>query len=427
MTRLVSLLLPALLLAPGGRAGEGATPLAGNSPSAPDAYEIGGPEGVAAELTRNAEARRRVQPGGLKRALDPYFRWQEEMLERHGLTVGMQFYSLYQNASSSLAGQEDEALGSIFRFQGKWTLYQQEDGDLGRIEYRFENRSGDGGLPAPGSLGTRTGIAALSPGFAYSEGFDLDLSVLNWTQGMKGATLGYAVGRLAFDVYLDAFPFQTFSRGLINRSFILNPTMPTTGIGALGAVVKGFTSDNVWLGAQILDASARSGHFDWDTVRDGAWIKAVEIGLTPTRKDWKRRLVQLTYWQKDAVMRVGSPPGHGWALSAAYQVDEHLFPFLRFGRSDGGGGVPAESAFSAGLEYTPRPDRVWTLAAGWARPSERTYGPGLERETVLEASYKMQLAKNFFLTPDIQYIHHPARSPTEGSVWVTGLRVLLTL
>ena len=102
----------------------------------------------------------------------------------------------------------------------------------------MESRSNvSGSFQAPGSLGGRTGIAALAPGFAYSDDFDLDIPVLNWTQGFADGKAGYAVGRLTFDVYLDAMPFQTFSRGFLNRSFILNPTVPTTGIGAMGGVL----------------------------------------------------------------------------------------------------------------------------------------------------------------------------------------------
>jgi hypothetical protein len=39
-------------------------------------------------------------------------------------------------------------------------------------------------------------LAALAPGFAYSENFDLDLAILNWTQGFAAGRAGYAVGRL---------------------------------------------------------------------------------------------------------------------------------------------------------------------------------------------------------------------------------------
>jgi len=58
--------------------------------------------------------------------------------------------------------------------------------------------------------------------------------------------------------------------------------MPTTGVGAIGGVVKGFVTDNIWLGAQMHDANATSGKFDFDTVKEGEWLKAVEIGFTPS-------------------------------------------------------------------------------------------------------------------------------------------------
>jgi hypothetical protein len=146
----------------------------------------------------------------------------------------------------------------------------------------------------------------------------MDLSVINWTQGFANGKAqgfangkaGYAVGRLGFDVYLDAFPFQTFSRGFINRSFILNPTLPTTGIGALGGVVKGFVTDNVWLGAQIHDANAVSGK-DFDTVQEGEWLKAVEVGYTPSFGQRKSHLVQFTYWDKDSRSLAGVSSGSG--------------------------------------------------------------------------------------------------------------------
>ena len=58
----------------------------------------------------------------------------------------------------------------------------------------------------------------LAPGFAYNQEFDLDLPVLSWIQHFADGKAGYAVGRLAFDVYLDAFPFQTLSKGFINHA-----------------------------------------------------------------------------------------------------------------------------------------------------------------------------------------------------------------
>ena len=393
-----------------------------------DLPEFGGPESVTAELKRNDAEREAIyQFDGIQRNLAGYFDWKRRQQDENGFAMGFQYYMLYQKASSSLPTEDDDALGGIFRFQGNWTLFRRDNGNLGRIEYRVESRSNIGGFKAPGSLGGRTGVAALAPGFAYSDSFDTDLAVLNWTQGFANGKAGYAVGRLAFDVYLDAFPFQTFSRGYLNRSFILNPTLPTTGIGAIGGAVKGFVSDNVWLGAQMHDANAASGDFDWDTVEEGEWLKAIEVGYTPSFGQRKSHLVQFTYWEKDARQLAGVPKGSGWAVSAAWQLSDRYFPFVRFGHSDGGGGVAAEDAISAGLEITRRFDQVWTMGVGWAKPSESTFGPGLDDETVFETSYKFQLSKNFSLTPDVQLVLNPANDPSESSIWVFGVRAILTL
>jgi porin len=386
--------------------------------------QFGGPESVTEQLRRADERRDALHDWPL---FDGYFDWKRQVNDDYGVSFGLHFYGLFQKASDSLPDRDDDAFGNIFRFLGNWTLWKKDNGNLGRIEWRLESRSDWFGFQAPGSLGSATGIAALAPGFAYSDNFDLDLSVINWTQGFANGKAGYAAGRLAFDVYLDAFPFQTFSKGFINRSFILNPTLPTTGIGAIGGVVKGFVNDHLWLGAQIHDANAVSGEFDFDTVQEGEWLKAVEIGYTPSFAERKSRLLQFTYWDKDARSLAGVSSGSGWAVSAAWKLNDTYFPFLRFGHSDGGAGVAAEDAISGGVEIARPRGEVWTIGLGWAKPSEDTFGPGLDDETVLETSYKFQISKNFSLLPDAQVIFNPANNPGKSSIWVIGIRAILTL
>ena len=386
--------------------------------------QFGGPESVTEQLRRADERRDALHDWPL---FDGYFDWKRQVNDDYGVSFGLHFYGLFQKASDSLPDRDDDAFGNIFRFLGNWTLWKKDNGNLGRIEWRLESRSDWCGFQAPGSLGSATGIAALAPGFAYSDNFDLDLAVINWTQGFANGKAGYAAGRLAFDVYLDAFPFQTFSKGFINRSFILNPTLPTTGIGAIGGVVKGFVTDHLWLGAQIHDANAVSGEFDFDTVQEGEWLKAVEIGYTPSFAERKSRLLQFTYWDKDARSLAGVSSGSGWAVSAAWKLNDTYFPFLRFGHSDGGAGVAAEDAISGGVEIARPRGEVWTIGLGWAKPSEDTFGPGLDDETVLETSYKFQISKNFSLLPDAQVIFNPANNPGKSSIWVIGIRAILTL
>ena len=391
-----------------------------------DIAVIGGPADIAAELEENDRDRESIYDfDSIQRNLAPYFNWKRELNEKYGLSFGASTYLLYQQANSSPG--EDDALGIIFRQQGNWNLTGRGSGSPGSLQWRFEARSDVGSFIAPGQLGGALGVATLAPGFAYSHNFDFDLAIINWTQGFNDKTAGFVAGRLGFDVYLDAFPFQTFSRGFINRAFILNPTMGTTGIGALGAVVKGFVTENIWLGVQAHDANAVSGKFDFDTVGEGEWLKGIEIGWTPGFASYKTQRIQFTYWEKDARALAGTTRGSGWVVSAAYEMNETYFPFVRFGHSDGGAGVAAESAFSAGVQISRSETEIWSIGAGWAMPSEETFGPGLDDETVLETSYQFRLSKNFTLTPDVQVIFNPANNPGKSSVWVVGIRCILTL
>ena len=392
-----------------------------------DLGKFGGPEDVGARLEEIDKERESTYDfDNLQRKLKPYFDWKRGANDEHGVAFGSSLYLLYQKANSDVGG-DDDAFGYVFRQQGNWTLSGRGTNSPGRLQWRFETRSNLGGFNAPGDLAGATGVAALAPGFGYSGNFDFDLAIVNWTQGFNNGKAGFAVGRLGFDVYLDAFPFQTFSKGFINRSFILNPTMAATGIGAIGGVVKGFVSESFWIGAQMHDANAASGDFDFDTVQEGEWLKAVEVGWTPSRSRYKKDRVQFTYWEKDARELAGTSKGSGWVISAAYELSDTVYPFVRFGHSDGGGGAPAEDAVSAGVQVSKVAHEVWSVGIGWAKPSRDTFGPGLSSETVIETSYQFQLSKNFSLTPDLQVIFNPANDPGQSSVWVFGIRGILSL
>ena len=391
-----------------------------------DVPQFGGPDGVSGQLRESDRARESMyQWGAPQRWFKPWFDWKGKIQDNHGVALGFFTSALYQNASDVQAGRDDDALGGIFRFQGSWTLWNRGRKDPGRIEWRVEYRSDIGNFQAPMDLSSAIGVVALNTGFPYVRNFDMDIAVLNWTQGFRDETVGFAAGRLAFDVYLDAMPFQTVSRGFLNRGFILNPTIATTGIGALGTVAKGFITDNIIIGGHIYDGNAVNGDFDWDTFQEHEYLKAVEIAWTPGYSRRKTDKIQLTYWDKDRRDKAGVPSGHGWAVSASWQFGDRWLPFVRFGHSDGGAGVAAASALTGGFQFTPRPDQAWTLGVGWAEPANKA--PGTDDEYVLETSYKFQLAKNFSLLPDIQWIIDPANNIDENSVWVIGLRAILTL
>jgi len=70
---------------------------------------------------------------------------------------------------------------------------------------------------------------------------------------------------------------------------------------------------------------------------------------------------------------------------------------------------------------------VFSLGAGWSKPSEKTFGPGLKSEKLLETSYRFQMSPNLSLLPNLQIIVDPANNPTEDLIWIIGLRARLDI
>jgi porin len=388
---------------------------------------FGGPDSVGTHLERESNA---ADDRYLFTAFDgfwqPWYDWKRERSENNDFKVGFSAWLLYQDASE-VSGEEDDAAGGIYRLQGTWTLTGKDTPDHGGIEFRVEKRSAIGSGLSPSQLGGEISSAATNTAFLYTPNFRTDLAVFNYTQRFANASAGFAIGRLNFDAFLDPYAFQSVSKGFNNRVFIVNPTIGTTGIGALGAVLKGFVTDQVLLGVGVYDGNAVSGEFDTDTVEEGEFLKSAEISWSPSVDRYKTDRVQFTYWHKDARTAEGIESGQGWVLSATWKLKDKWMPFLRLGDSDGGAGTAAEKMISTGFEFAPREKEALSVGVGWAKPLPTSDGQRPRDEYVVEASYKFQFSRNFSITPDVQLLIHPAKIPDADKVWVVGTRGILSL
>jgi len=389
---------------------------------------LGGPSSVNGELDQAEEIVEAFRTDNRKVHLKSWYDWKKSLKAKYGFNFGINASLLYESASDVLR-EEDSAAGGIYRLQGDWMLVGRGTDNAGGIIFRVENRSQVGSGIPPASLRAEMGLAATDPGFAYSDNFGTDFAVLAWQQGFgkERSRAAFAVGLLDFSAYLDAFYFQTIGRGFLNRSFILSPTVATTGIGAMGGVARGMLTDNWWLGGGFYDANAKSGdpsagNFEWDEL-----LKHVEIGFTPslTRRGTDR--VQLTYWHKDELPDKSTTSGRGWLLSWSWLMNDYYVPFARAGYSDGGAGVLAGASLAAGVARRLNHQDWVTVGIGWNKPSKQTYRHAKDDEKVLEASYLWQLTANTSFLFDIQYIASPALNPGVSSSWVGGLRMRLAL
>ena len=404
------------------------SPAHGQEPTPRQDRTLGGPNGVAGELGQAEVIVDAFRRDNRTLALKGWYDWKQRLRDEYGFNFGINASLLYENASDVL-GAEDDAAGGIYRLQGDWMLVGRGTGNAGGIIFRVENRSKIGSGIPPASLRGEIGAAATDPGFAYSDNFGTDFAVLAWQQsfGKERAKLGVVAGLLDFSAYLDAFYYQTVARGFLNRSFILSPTVATTGIGALGAAARGMVNDNWWVGGGFYDANARSGDpdagdFEWDEL-----LKHVEVGFTPSLDRRGTDRVQLTWWHKDALPAKGATSGQGWLLSYSWQVGEVYVPFVRAGYSDGGAGVLASASLVGGFSRRLNHQDWITFGIGWNKPSRKTHGDGLNDEKVFEASYLWQLTANTSFLGDVQLISDPALNPEESLVWIAGVRMRVAL
>lgn len=346
--------------------------------------------------------------------------WRSWLNEEHGIAFRSLNFLLYQKADRDSAAGDDDALGGVLRFLGKWDVLR-DTSYPGRFEFRLEARDALGNPPAPTNLGVGLGVRALNTGFIYVEDFDFDLTVAKWSQTFLDDRIGISAGILAFDVYQDVYPFQSIAGPLLNRAFIVNPAIATTGVGALGIVARGHLNDNFWMGAQVYDAAAENGTAFWNTIDSGEFLKNAEIGWTPSRDRWRTDRVLITFWHTDKRSDPGVSSGWGGVLSASYQVWDPLVAFVRAGHNDGGGVAPARTSVSAGFEYTPFESQALALGFSWGEPATN----GFRDEYLVETSYRVQVTPNLSIMPDFQFVVDPAVAE-DDFLFVFSLRTILS-
>lgn len=377
---------------------------------------FGGPTSVPSQL--ELESQDKVAPfrfEGFTDAMQPYFDWKDGLAQDHGLLLGGDYNFQYQAASKSQG--EDNAAGGIIRLYGSWDLTRN-----GSMVLKVENRHKYTDV-APQQLASEIGHVGLTS-VVFSDAGTI-LTNLYWQQFLYDNRLAFVAGIVdATDnvaVYGLVSPWTDF----INLAFSTDPTIPVPNQGG-GAAVRGMLSDNLYLLGGFADTngdpSDPGGSID-TFVKDREYFKHLEFGWVSSFEKRFADNAHVTIWHSDERDDAMVPSGKGLALSYSRKFDDRWLPFARIGYSDGGGGAFLERSVSIGLGYFSE-TRSDTLGIGlnWGRPSEETFGSGLDDQYTAELYYRFQVFQHMTVTPGIQYLKKPALYPEETSVWLADLR-----
>ena len=380
------------------------------------ASSLGGPSSVDSELQEDARDKDSVFEG-IDRALKPWFEFKEKVNQDIGLQFGLDYSILYQGLTDSLG--EDEAAGGVFRVFGNWTLLGRNSSSPGSLVFKVENRHRIGTDVAPQNLGFEAGYVGLT-GTSFSD-FGWGVTNLFWQQKFRDGKINFIVGNLDPTDYVDIYGLTNPLTHFQNLTFLTDPTIaaPNQGLGIAGGVML---SDHVYITASLSDANGNPTEAGFNSFFDEAeYFKHIEIAWVSS---FERRYfdnIHLTAWHVDEREEAGTPDDWGLAFSASWFINDTWMPFLRAGYSEDGAALLNGSVSVGFGRYFNNSSNLFGFGVGWGSPAE----DGLEDQVTTELFYRLQLAQNLALTPDIQVIFNPASNSDQDAIAVFGIRTRL--
>jgi len=386
---------------------------------------FGGPDAVDNQLSSD-----RAQVDALfePEFLDPYFAFKERLAEDTGLSFGVDYNAVGRTATESLG--RDTAGGGVVRLFGSWELAFRGTPDTGALVFKGEHRHGYTAVP-PSAFGFETGyVGIIDPTFSDQ---GLRLTNLYWRQRLFERRATVTAGFLDTTDYVDAFalgsPWSHFTNLVFSTG---SATIGLPNDATLGVAGAAMLTDNVYAIAGLTDANADpTKPFEgFDTFfNENEYFSSFELGWTTGQDRLIFDNIHATLWHTDGSTALSVPNGWGVAASATWWIDDRWLPFLRGGWSQDGGTL-LESSLGAGFGWqpTPGPGRdVLGFGLNWGRPSEDSFGPGLDDQYTAELFYRVNLGTNLAITPDLQMIFNPALNPGTDVNTIFGLRARLAL
>jgi len=385
--------------------------------------KLGSPDQVDNQIESDAGPK---EPLLKLRFLDSYFEYKVGLKERSGFGFGIDYSTVYLNASASLG--EDRAASGMVRLYGSWELVGRESENKGAFIYKIEHRHAYTSI-APNMLGFDTGyIGMIAPPFSDQK---FRVTNLYWRQRLAGGRIVLLGGFLDATDYVDIYALASPWLHFMDLAFSTGSAaiaLPNDGL--LGLAAAAWVTGQVYTIASIGDnASDPTDPFTgFDRfVNVNEYFTSVEVGWTTSKDRAYFDNIHLTYWHSDKKSEIGDPEGWGLNASATWFFSNEWMPFLRGGYTEDGGSL-LQKSISAGIAYQWIPGRdLIGLGFNWGQPNETTWGSSLKDQYSMELFWRWQVGEELAFTPALQLLIDPANNPEEDQIWVFGLRARLAL
>lgn len=317
----------------------------------------------------------------------------------------------------------------MLRLYGSWGLAGGDgSNNTGAFIYKLENRHAYTTV-SPVDFSFAVGYAGLfEPPFSDQQ---WRATNIYWRQTLSESRFVLLAGFLDTTDYVDVYALASPWLHFMNFAFSTgSATIATPGDATFGVAGGAWVTANIYVLGGLADANADpTNPFDgFDTFfNEPEYFKNVDVGWTSSRDRTYFDNIHMTLWQVDERIEAGAPSGWGVAGSFTLFPGDKWMPFVRGGYSRDGGSL-LQKSLSVGFAFQPNPKLdLFGFGFNWGEANESTFQPGLRDQYSVEAFYRFQLAEHLAVTPDIQFLVHPALNTEVGSIWVFGVRARVEL
>ena len=385
----------------------------------PTVVQFGGPNSVPGQMADDRRLEDALTDVTLPQG---YTEWKENLRKENALDFTVDYNATTITASNTI-NDEDFFAGGVIRLFGQWDLVGRDTANKGSFIFKIENRHGYTDIAPNGAKDEIGYVGLISPTFNDT---GTRLTNLYWKQHLNEGNIEITAGFIDVTDQVDVYALASPWTGFTNFVFATgSATLVPPDDATLGAYFSAMLSEKVYVMAGFADSNSDSTDpFNgFDTFfNDHEFFTSVELGLVTSRDRFYLDNTHITLWHSDEREAANVPSGSGVSFSYAHSYNEKWMPFLRGGYADDGGTL-LQKSLSTGLGYHwGKNNSLFGLGLNWGQPNEDTFGPGLDDQYVVELFSRLQIMKNFQLTPDIQYIKNPALNPTADDSWMFALR-----
>jgi porin len=355
----------------------------------------------------------------LMKLLTPYTKAKTYLHEEWALDTAMEHVLIYQRATGGRRPREQAVYN--FTYFGVWNISKFAEDDIGVVGFSFEERDNITDHSVK-EFSQEIGVNYRTHGLNTNERSRTALRQLWWRRTLLDKSLTVTAGKLHHPSFYNRNSFAGNSRtSFLSNPFSRNPNRLTPQDG-LGANVTIKPNDDYYLSAGFGDAEAENTTSGFNTVGDGHFFTAAEIGLTPTIEGAGEGNYRFTFWQTnqaDDEVASDEDNGSGFALSFDQELNKTVGLFARYGYTEPQ--VTDIKNFVSGGFVLRDPQKIrgdlFGVGLSWDQPSN-----GADDEVSMEVFQRIQFTSRVQITPSIQIIFDPSQSDKTEPVAVCGIR-----